>query len=266
MDILKRGLAPISKQGWDEIDDLARDTLRASLSARKFVDVSGPHGIDHTSVNLGRLAVPKDQKGSDVCYGVYDVLPLIETRVRFSLNMWELDNIERGAQDADLDVLVDAAKQIAAFEERAVYEGFSEAGINGLHTLAKEQSVPVRLNQDELLEGITEGMNKLLEAGIDAPATLVAGDKLWKTLSHAAPGGSLRKLVERITSGKVIYAPSIPGGFLAAERGDDFVLHLGQDFSIGYHSHTTQEVQLFIMESFTFQVVSPEAVVGLDIS
>ncbi len=266
MDILKRNLAPISSQAWDEIDSLARDTLRASLSARKFVDVSGPHGIDHTNINLGRLTVPKNQKGSDVLYGVYDVKPLIETRVRFSLKMWELDNIERGARDVELDGLEHAAKQIAAFEEQAVYDGFADVKITGLKELAAAQAVQVNLTQDELLEGIAEGMNKLLAAGIDAPATLVAGEKLWKFLAHAAPGGSIKSMVERITSGKVVYAPGVSGGFLAADRGDDFVLHLGQDFAIGYHSHTTEEVNLFLMESFTFQVLTPEAVVGLNIS
>jgi uncharacterized linocin/CFP29 family protein len=38
-------------------------------------------------------------------------------------------------------------------------------------------------------------------------------------------------------------------------------LTVGQDFAIGYHDHTTTEVNLFITESFTFQVVAPEALV-----
>lgn len=62
MDILKRDLAPISDAAWKEIDEMARETLAANLSGRKFLDVSGPHGIGYTSVDLGRLSLSKDQK------------------------------------------------------------------------------------------------------------------------------------------------------------------------------------------------------------
>jgi uncharacterized linocin/CFP29 family protein len=40
---------------------------------------------------------------------------------------------------------------------------------------------------------------------------------------------------------------------------------VGQDFAIGYHSHTAAEISLFITESFTFRVLAPEALVGFAI-
>jgi uncharacterized linocin/CFP29 family protein len=46
-------------------------------------------------------------------------------------------------------------------------------------------------------------------------------------------------------------------------RGGDFVLTVGQDFSIGYAGHGEGTVQLFITESFTFQVLEPKAAVEL---
>jgi len=262
MDLLKRDLAPISNKAWEEIESLARETLTASLSARKFVDISGPNGISHTSVNIGKLDVPKDQK-SKVLYGVYNVQPLIETRVRFSLKTWELDNIERGADDADLDALVDAAKQIAAFEEDAVYNGLQDACITGLMEPAAKAAVSMELTNDGVIDAVTEAQEKLLAEGIDSPANLVAGPELWKVLARSAPGGSLGYHVKKLISGDIVYSPSIRGGLLAADRGGDFELNIGQDFAIGYHSHTTEEVELFLMESFTFRIISPEAVVGL---
>ncbi len=266
MDLLKRDLAPISSQAWEEIETLARETLSASLSARRLIDVSGPHGISHTSVNVGRLDVPKNQKGSGVLYGIYSVLPLIESRVRFALTTWELDNIERGAKDVALDALVDASKKIAAFEEQAVYYGFKDAGIEGLMELAEKSSIELSLTNDGIIDAVSDALAKLLQEGIDAPANLVAGPQLWKFLARTAPGGSLRSQVERQIGGKVIFSPSIEGGFLTADRGGDFELNIGQDFAIGYHSHTSEEVQLFIMESFTFRIITPEAVVGFKLA
>lgn len=264
MDLLKRDLAPISNKAWEEIDTLAKETLSASLSARKFLDVSGPHGVSHTSVNIGKLHVPKNQK-SDVLYGVYSVQPLVETRIRFSLPTWELDNIERGAKDADLDSLVDAAKKVAAFEEQAVYFGFEEACMAGLTQIAEKSSIETDLTQDGVIDAVSACMTQLISEGIDAPANLIAGPKLWNFLARSAPGGSLKSQIERQISGKVIFAPSIESGFLAADRGGDFELVIGQDFAIGYHSHTTEKVELFLMESFAFRVITPEAVAGLNI-
>ena len=73
MDFLKRSLAPISDEAWHEIDDVARDILITFLSARKIVDVSGPHGLDFASVSLGRLNISKDTPVEGVDYGVASV-------------------------------------------------------------------------------------------------------------------------------------------------------------------------------------------------
>ena len=46
-------------------------------------------------------------------------------------------------------------------------------------------------------------------------------------------------------------------------RGGDFELDLGQDFSIGYLSHTASAVELYLQETFTFRLLTTEAAVAL---
>ena len=46
-------------------------------------------------------------------------------------------------------------------------------------------------------------------------------------------------------------------------RGGDFDLHVGQDISIGYLSHTDAAVRLYLQESFTFLLLTTEAAVAL---
>jgi len=46
-------------------------------------------------------------------------------------------------------------------------------------------------------------------------------------------------------------------------RGDDFVLESGQDLSLGYDHHDASTVSLYLEESFSFRVVSPDAAVAL---
>jgi len=46
-------------------------------------------------------------------------------------------------------------------------------------------------------------------------------------------------------------------------RGGDFELHIGQDVSIGYLSHTDDTVRLYLQETFTFLLLTTEAAVAL---
>jgi hypothetical protein len=46
-------------------------------------------------------------------------------------------------------------------------------------------------------------------------------------------------------------------------RGGDFDLHIGQDVSIGYSSHTDTAVRLYLQETFTFLLLTTEAAVAL---
>jgi uncharacterized linocin/CFP29 family protein len=69
--------------------------------------------------------------------------------------------------------------------------------------------------------------------------------------------------LRRIVDGEIIWAPAISGAFVLTTRGGDFDLHIGQDISIGYLSHTDAAVRLYLQESFTFLLLTSEAAVAL---
>jgi uncharacterized linocin/CFP29 family protein len=50
---------------------------------------------------------------------------------------------------------------------------------------------------------------------------------------------------------------------VVSQRGGDFLLETGEDLSIGYDAHNADAVELYLLESFTFRVVTPEAAVAL---
>lgn len=262
MNFLRRELAPISPKGWQEIDSMARDTLVSNVSGRKFVDVDGPHGISHACVTLGRLEMPKKQDHGKVGYGVHQVQPLVEARVDFTLETWELDNVERGARDLQLDALVEACREIALFEEKAIFQGFKPGGIAGLQDAVKGQELSITLDMDSLMDAVSEGQTRLLKEGVEGPANLVVSAPLWKYLARSTPGGTLRSLIQKQIEGQVIYSELVEDAILVAARGEDLELSVGQDFAVGYHSHSTTEVNLFVTESFTFRIIAPEALVG----
>ncbi len=261
MDILKRALAPLTERAWDEIGDEAARTIRAALSARRVVDVEGPKGFAYGAVSLGRLDVPKKQPVDGVGFGIRQVLPLVEARARFELPIWELDNVERGADDIDLAAVTDAARRVARFEENAVYQGLAAAGIVGLAAASTHRSVSLGRDATVMPQIVAGAVLTLRDANVDGPYALVLGRGPFAAVEATCSGYPVRKTIEELLDGPVVYAPFVDGGFLVSTRGGDFELTLGQDATLGYETHDTQTVRLHITESFTFRVITPEAVI-----
>jgi len=57
----------------------------------------------------------------------------------------------------------------------------------------------------------------------------------------------------------------VNGALLIADREGDTELTIGLDFSVGYHGHDSKTVEMFLTESLTFRVITPEAMIGFDL-
>jgi len=263
MDILKKNLAPVSDKAWEEINEQAQEVFTTDLSARKFVDVDGPHGLEFGSVSTGRLEIPKSQDEEGLEYGLNKIMPLVETRSKFELDLWELDNADRGAEDIDLESLEKAAKRMARFEENVIYEGLKKAGIAGLKSRSEHEKIKFPEDSSKILHAVTKAIGKFKSASIEGPYTLVVDIDKWEKIASYVGDYPLRLQLENLLDGTIILAPNLKGALLVTERGGDFRLTLGQDLSIGYESHSNKKVQLFFTESFTFQVLDPAAVINI---
>lgn len=261
MSLLKRHVAPLTDGAWDEIDEQAKDTLTTQLSARRFVDVEGPLGWKTAAVNLGTLELLKEQSGG-VKAGLRQVQPLVEIRIPFKLNIWDLDNIERGSETPELDAVEEAASKGAAFEEAAIYQGHKKAGITGIIPASPHAKQVLGESAESMLQGIQDAVSTLESAGIEGPYELVLGDTPYRRLLGHAPGGyPVRKRINSMTGGGIHWSPVLKSGLLMSVRGGHYQLTLGVDFSIGYEQHDADNVQLFLTEAFTFRVLEPKAAV-----
>lgn len=263
-DILRRSIAPLASEAWEEIDQAARQTLTAKLSARHIVSLSGPHGWDYAGVNVGRINVPGKKTSKGVEWGIRQIQPLIETRLRFSLNQWELDNLSRGSKDADLSAVEDAASEAALFEENAIYNGFADGQIKGLIPSSAHKAVKLPADAEKQPEAVSTAVKTLHLAGVAGPYALVLGTDAYFALMQAGKGGyPPRRIIRDLLGGEIYWSQSLAGGVVMSVRGGDFELVLGQDHSIGYASHDKEAVNLFMTESFTFRVLEPAAVIEL---
>jgi uncharacterized linocin/CFP29 family protein len=262
---LLREHAPITAAGWRLLDEEARERLTAALAARKFVDFSGPHGWDYSATNLGRVEELDDVPGDGVAASQRRVLGLVELRAHFSISRAQLDDAERGAQDVDLETLDAAARRVAIAENAAVFHGLSAAGIRGIAEASPHDQIKLGEDCEVYPRHVAKSVDALRGAGIDGPYGLaLSPDGHTHVLETAEHGGyPLLEHLGEILGGPIVWAPGVDGGIVVSLRGGDFLFESGQDLSIGYEAHDADAVQLYVEESFSFRVATPEAAVPL---
>jgi uncharacterized linocin/CFP29 family protein len=264
MNHLLRSQAPLSDAGWELLDQEARDRLAPALAARKLVDFSGPHGWEHSATNLGRTSPLESASSEGVSLLKRSVLPLVEVRADFELARGELRDADRGADNADLAALDRAAHEIARAENVAVFHGFGGATV-GIAEASPHKQAKLGGAADAYPGKVAGAVEQLLCGGIAGPYGLALGrDEYRRVVETAEHGGyPLLDHLRQILEGPIVWAPGVNGAIVLSLRGGDFKFECGQDLAIGYDSHDAEAVRLYMQESFSFHVATPEAAVAL---
>jgi len=262
---LLREHAPITESGWELLDSEARERLAPALAARKLVDFSGPHGWEHSATNLGRTEGIADPPSEGVSAMQRQVLALVELRAPFSIPRSELADADRGAEDADLAALDQAARRIAIAENAAVFHGWKAAGITGILEASPHDAIELGEDCERYPRHIAKALETLLAAGIDGPYGLALGpDAYTRVLETSEHGGyPLLEHLREIVGGPLVWSPGLRGAAVLSTRGGDFLFESGEDLSIGYEHHDADAVHLYLEESISFRVATPEAAVAL---
>jgi uncharacterized linocin/CFP29 family protein len=264
MNNLHRELAPISDAAWAQIEEETSRTLKRHLAGRRIVDVHGPTGTGSSAVGTGHLkAISSTRDG--IIARQREVKPLVELRVPFELSRQAIDDVERGANDADWQPAKDAARKIAFAEDRAIFDGYAEAGIEGIRQGTSNPKMKLPGEVREYPQAIAQGLSQLRLVGVNGPYSVLLDADIYTALAETSDHGyPVLEHVKRLVDGKIIWAPAIHGAFVVTTRGGDFDLHIGQDVSIGYLNHNDSVVTLYLQETFTFLLLTSEAAIALD--
>jgi uncharacterized linocin/CFP29 family protein len=263
MNNLHRELAPISAAAWAGLEEEARRTFKRHVAGRRVVDAPQPGGLELAAVTTGHLD-PVASRAEGVIAHLRRSQPIVELRVPFTVDRQQVDDVERGAKDADWQPVKDAARQIAFAEDRVVFEGYAAAGIVGIRDGSSNPALSLPGDVRKYPDTIAQAVTALRLAGVDGPYTLALSADAYTAVSETSDYGyPIHQHIARLLDGEIIWAPAIDGAFLLSTRGGDFELRLGQDLSIGYLSHDATSIQLYFQESLTFLVYTSEAVVAL---
>lgn len=265
MNHLFREKAPITEAGWAEIDGEATRTLQTYLAGRKVMELSGPKGWQHSAEPTGRVTDLGTLQAGAVRARSRRVQPMIELRAPFAVSRAELDAFDMGACDADLDPVMDAARSIALAEDVALFHGYPDGQIVGLAEASPHAPVAISTDYDRYPKFVAQAMARLTESGVEGPYAIALGPRCYTGVIEESEMGGYPVLehLRLILGGPVVRAPGVDGAIVLSMRGGDFELIIGQDLSIGYLSHDDAEVQLYLEESLTLRVCSPEAAIHL---
>ncbi|AFM19195.1 uncharacterized protein, linocin/CFP29 [Mycolicibacterium chubuense NBB4] len=263
MNNLYRELAPVTAAAWDEIEQEATRTFKRHIAGRRVVDVSEPGGPVTAAVSTGHLldvAAP----GDGVIAHLREARPLVRLRVPFTVSRHAVDDVERGSQDSDWDPVKEAARKLAFAEDRAVFEGYEAASIDGIRKCSSNPALALPDDPREIPDIIAQALSELRLAGVDGPySVLLSAEVYTRVAETTAHGYPILEHINRLVDGDIIWAPAIDGAFVLSTRGGDFDLQLGTDMSIGYLSHDAGTVQLYLEETLTFLCYTAEASVAL---
>ena len=263
MNNLYRELAPVTAAAWAEIELEATRTFKRHIAGRRVVDVSEPGGPVTAAVSTGHLLdAPSPSDG--VVAHLRESRPLVRLRVPFTVNRSDIDDVERGSQDSDWDPVKEAARKLAFAEDRAIFEGYDAAGIDGIRRCSSNAALALPDDPREIPDKIAQALSELRLAGVDGPYSVLLSAEVYTQVSETtAHGYPILEHINRMIDGDIIWAPAIDGAFVLSTRGGDFDLQLGTDVSIGYLSHDAETVQLYLDETLTFLCYTAEASVAL---
>jgi uncharacterized linocin/CFP29 family protein len=189
---------------------------------------------------------------------------MVELCVPFELSRETIDDVERGSEDADWQPAKDAAKKLAFAEDRAIFDGFVDAGIQGIRESTSNPIETLPADVRDYPDAVARALSQLRLVGVNGPYSVLLGAEEYTALAETRDHGyPVLEHVKRIVDGNLVWAPAIEGAFVVTTRGGDFELNLGQDVSIGYLSHSESAVQLYLQETFMFRVLTTEAAVVL---
>jgi uncharacterized linocin/CFP29 family protein len=241
----------------------SRAHLQALVAGRRVIDVKTPGGVALPGIGTGHqtgIASPK----AGVLAKLYDVKALVQLTIPLTLQRESIDSVKRGSDDGDWQPAKDATNELALAEDSMIFDGYAAAGIVGIREGSSNAAVDLPADVKDYPIAIGATLEKLRLAGVDGPYSVLLGADAYTALSEASDKGyPVIEHIKRIVSGDLVWAPALKGGCALSTRGGDYELHIGQDLSIGYSSHTDTTVQLYLRETLTFLMLTSEASVSL---
>ncbi len=186
------------------------------------MDFPSPGGIALPGVATGHLrSISAPAEG--IIANQREVKPLVELRVPFELSRQTVDDVERGSDDSDWQPAKDAAKKLAFAEDRAIFNGYTEANIQGIREGTSNPIDSLPADVRDYPDAVAHALSQLRLVGVNGPYSVLLGADEYTALAETRDHGyPVLEHVKRIVDGNIVWAPALEGAVVLTTRGRRF--------------------------------------------
>jgi len=260
-------IAPFGPELWKAIEEAAVSSARSMLSARRILNVEGPHGLGLTVVETGNEeSLPsRDEDGAKTVISRLSPVPFIYQP--FVLSTRLIAATTEMHQPLNMKPVEDAAQAVAVREEELVYSGHPDQQLPGLLTVKGRNTHTGGdwTNLDRVLDDLIAAINILDAKGYRGPYGLALAPAFYNNLFRNYPGSELLQIrhIERLCTRGIVKA-AIAGGVVVAPDVGPIVL--GQDLQVTYVDPGPAHYNFVVSESLALKIDAPDAICTITIA
>ncbi len=268
MNYLSRDGAPVSALLWQQIDDTVVQSARRVLTARRFLHLFGPLGIETQSIQIDKVGAVEEQAsyGTILTKGRrYVQIPTLYQD--FTLLAKDLETSEKRGFAPDLSAAVVAAQYAAFAEDKLIFLGDKAAGYEGLITAMGANKIKKGdwATGENAFSDIAAGLETLVQKGVYGSYALTLSPDLYTALQRLQPATGLLETdrIAKLVDGHLYKTPVLGKGkavLVGAEAGN-MDLAVGQDMATAYLEQKDLNHCFRILETVLLRVKRGEAIV-----
>ena len=267
MDYLGRDAAPFTEELWQQIDDAVVGAARESLVARRFLPFFGPVG---PGLNAAEISSPDKEEVFKDGFSIMQGRRLVKVPQLYE-DFWiywrDVEGSRRVGFPVDMTAASAAAQRLALREDKMIFYGVKELGLEGLLTVegAGAQSLGDWNEGETAFMAVAEGISSLAKKGKLGQYTLILSPNLFVALHRLQAGTGVLEIdrVKSLVGGRVFNAVMLePNTALLVCAQPQFMdLMVGQDISTAYTELVDLNHHLRILETAILRIKAPDAIV-----
>lgn len=247
---LLREDAPLSKETWQQIDEMVTSVVKKNLVARRFVPFLGPLGWGVEVVPLFGFGSQEESYAANVT----EYIRLTQLEVPFKLRLKHLAMADQTPFGLDLGAVASAASELARKEDALIIGGI----------IAKAEPAP--LGDWGTINGpftaIADAVATLRSNGFDGPFALVLNHKLYAKLASLMLHGQRElKMVETLVEAGIFRTTAIPDNqaLVVSPQAWNMDMVVGQDIATAFMGNEGLDLGFCILETVALRFKRPGA-------
>lgn len=265
MEVLNHSTIPFGDTVWNTIESEVSKFLSKRLTLRSAVDFKEGYGFETDAVSTKNIKEISSSNGLEI--STREPIKMLEVKKTFGIPLNVIEDIKRDKANFDDAALTEAVNSFATVENDVILNGNKKANIEGVLTGIKNKLTAK--DTKEILTCVAKSMGIFNKNFVEGPFKLIiSSETLAKLNVESFDGMSLKSKIDEIFGSDALIVNQDIGNdkaLVISQRGGDFEFYSGLDVSLGFEKETAKEVELFLLQTFTFRNISPEAAVLIEI-